>query len=207
MGVPAEIHVVLGGSYEDQQKTQGDMGMLAMLIIMLVYVVMASQFESFSKPFIIILSILFALSGAIMALAIVGTNLDMVGTLGLILLIGIAVKNGIVLVDYINLLRERGVELNEAIALSGESRLRPIMMTAFTTILGMIPMAVSRGEGSELWTTMGLVVIGGLLVSTLVTLIIVPVLYAIFERKGDQAKLEKIRKNFVFMDIDLEENK
>lgn len=205
MGVPADIHVVLGGSYENQQETTGDMGMLAMLIIMLVYVVMASQFESFSKPFIIILSILFALSGAIMALAIVGTNIDMVGMLGLILLIGIAVKNGIVLVDYINLLRERGVELKEAIALSGQSRLRPIMMTAFTTILGMIPMATSRGEGSELWTTMGVVVIGGLLVSTLVTLIIVPVLYAIFERKGEEAKLAKIRKNFVFLDINLDE--
>lgn len=207
MGVPADIHVVLGGSFKDQQETTGDMGMLSMLIIMLVYVVMASQFESFSKPFIIILSILFALSGAILALAVVGTNIDMVGMLGLILLIGIAVKNGIVLVDYINLLRERGVELKEAIALSGQSRLRPIMMTAFTTILGMIPMAASRGEGSELWTTMGIVVIGGLLVSTLVTLIIVPVLYAIFERKGDEAKLAKIRKNFVFLDIDLDDEK
>jgi len=207
MGVPADIHVVMGGSYEDQQETTGDMGMLAMLIIMLVYVVMASQFESFSKPFIIILSILFALSGAILALTVVGTNIDMVGTLGLILLIGIAVKNGIVLVDYINLLRDRGVELKEAIALSGQRRLRPIMMTAFTTILGMIPMATSRGEGSELWTTMGIVVIGGLLVSTLITLIIVPVLYAIFERKGEEARLAKVRKNFVFLDIDLNEEK
>ncbi|MCQ2299099.1 MAG: efflux RND transporter permease subunit [Bacteroidales bacterium] len=207
MGVPQGIHVVLGGSYEDQKETSGNMGMLALIIIMLVYVVMASQFESFSKPFIIILSILFALSGAIMGLSIFNTNLDMVGMLGLILLIGIAVKNGIVLVDYINLLRERGVELTEAIALSGQSRLRPIMMTAFTTILGMVPMATSKGEGSELWTTMGLIVICGLLVSTLVTLIIVPVLYAIFERKGEQAKLEKMRKNFVFMDIDLNEGK
>lgn len=205
MGVPSEIHVALAGSYKDQKENSSNMGLLSILIIMLVYVVMASQFESFSKPFIIILSILFALSGAIMGLTIFHTSLDMVGMLGLILLIGIAVKNGIVLVDYINLMRERGVELNEAIALSGESRLRPIMMTAFTTILGMIPMATSRGEGSELWTTMGLVVICGLLVSTLVTLIIVPVLYAIFERKGDEAKLEKIRKNFVFMDIDLNE--
>ena len=131
----------------------------------------------------------------------------MVGTLGVVLLIGIVVKNGIVLVDYINLMRERGIPLNEAIAMSGQSRLRPVMMTAFTTILGMIPMAASRSEGSEMWNTLGVVVIGGLLISTLVTLIVVPVLYAIFERHGDQEKLEKIRKNFVFMDIDLNDDR
>ena len=117
------------------------------------------------------------------------------------------VKNGIVLVDYINLLRERGIELNEAIALSGQSRLRPIMMTAFTTILGMIPRATSRAEGSEMWTTMGLVVIGGLTVSTFVTLLIVPVLYGIFNRRGDIEKKEKERRKFVFMNIDLDEKK
>ena len=151
------------------------------------------------------LSIPFALSGAIFALLIAGTNLDMIGMLGLILLIGIVVKNGIVLVDYINLMRERGLPLNEAIAVSGQSRLRPVLMTAFTTILGMIPMATSTSEGSEIWTTMGIIVIGGLAVSTFVTLIIVPVLYGAFYRKGDQEKLEKERKKFVFMNINLEE--
>ena len=205
MHIPQGIHVSLAGSYEDQQKTTGDMLTLGLLILMLVYVVMASQFESFSKPFIIMMSVPFALSGGILALTITGTNLDMVGSLGVILLIGIVVKNGIVLVDYINLMRERGVELNEAIALSGESRLRPVMMTALTTILGMIPMATSTSEGSELWTTMGIVVIGGLFFSTIVTLIVVPVLYAIFERKGEQDKQEKLRKKFVFMQIDLNE--
>ncbi|MBR1645012.1 MAG: efflux RND transporter permease subunit [Bacteroidales bacterium] len=205
MTVPSDIHVVLAGSYEDQQETFGNMIFLALLIIMLVYVVMASQFESFSKPFIILMSIPFALTGVILALMITGNNLDMVGALGIILLIGIVVKNGIVLVDYINLLRERGVPLNEAIALSGESRLRPVMMTAFTTILGMIPMATSTSEGSELWTTMGIVVIGGLLVSTLITLIVVPVLYGVMERKGDREREEKMRKQFVFMDIQLDE--
>ena len=205
MNIPQGIHVALAGSYEDQQKTSKDMVTLALLIIMLVYIVMASQFESFSKPFIIMMSVPFALSGGILALTITGTNLDMVGSLGVILLIGIVVKNGIVLVDYINLMRERGVELNEAIALSGESRLRPVMMTALTTILGMIPMATSTSEGSELWTTMGIVVIGGLFFSTIVTLIVVPVLYAIFERKGEQDKQEKLRKKFVFMQIDLNE--
>ena len=205
MGVPQGINVHLGGSFEDQQQSTSDMGTLALLIILLVYIVMASQFESFGKPFIIMMSIPFALTGSLLALGIFGQNIDMVGTLGLILLIGIVVKNGIVLVDYINLMRERGVELHEAIALSGQSRLRPVMMTAFTTILGMLPMALSKSEGSELWTTMGLIVIGGLLISTLITLFVVPVLYSFIERHGDQERLQKVRKNFVFMDIDLNE--
>lgn len=203
MNIPQGIHVALAGSYQDQQETSSNMLTLALLIIMLVYIVMASQFESFSNPFIIMFAIPFALSGTVLALLVTGQNLDMVGSLGIILLIGIVVKNGIVLVDYINLMRERGVPLTEAIALSGQSRLRPVMMTALTTILGMIPMATSRAEGSELWTTMGIVVIGGLLVSTCVTLIVVPVLYAIFERKSEQDKKAQLRKKFVFMNIDL----
>ena len=205
MGIPADIHVALAGNYEDQQKTTRDMGLLAALIMMLVYIVMASQFESFSKPFIIMFSIPFALTGVILVMLITGQNIDMIGLLGLVLLIGIVVKNGIVLVDYINLMRERGIPLNEAIALSGQSRLRPVLMTAFTTILGMIPMATSQSEGSEMWTTMGWVVIGGLTVSTFVTLLIVPVLYGVFNRRGDQEKLEKMRKKFVFMNINLDE--
>lgn len=206
MNVPQDIHVALAGNYEDQQDTFADMILLGILILMLVYIVMASQFESFSKPFIIMMAVPFALSGTVLALLITGQNLDMVGSLGVILLIGIVVKNGIVLVDYINLMRERGVELYEAIAISGQSRLRPVMMTAVTTILGMIPMALSTSEGSELWVTMGIVVIGGLLVSTLVTLIVVPVLYGIMERRSAISKQEKIRKNFVFMQIDLDED-
>ena len=205
MDMPQGVHVTLAGNFQDQQDAMRDMGLLAALIILLVYIVMASQFESFGKPAIIMLSIPFALSGAIFALLIAGTNIDMIGMLGLILLIGIVVKNGIVLVDYINLMRERGLQLNEAIAVSGQSRLRPVLMTAFTTILGMIPMATSTSEGSEMWTTMGTIVIGGLTVSTFVTLIVVPVLYGAFYRKGDQEKLERERKKFVFMNIKLEE--
>lgn len=201
MTLPQGVNVVIGGSYEDQQKMFGDMAMLALLIIMLVYVVMASQFESFSKPFINLFSIPFALSGVVWALLITGENLDMVGSLGVVLLIGIVVKNGIVLVDYINLMRERGLELNEAIALSGQSRLRPVMMTALTTILGMIPMAASHSEGSEMWNTMGIVVIGGLLVSTIITLVVVPVLYAIFERKSEADRKARMEKDFIFMQI------
>lgn len=201
VGTPHGISTKLAGSYENQQDTFGDMITLALLIIMLVYIVMASQFESFSKPFIIMMSIPFAISGTILALLITGTSLDMMGALGLILLIGIVVKNGIVLVDYINLMRDRGYELKEAIALSGQSRLRPVLMTAFTTILGMVPMAMSTSEGSELWHGMGIVVIGGLTVSTFVTLIVVPVLYAIFSRKSERDDQAKLRKTFVFMDI------
>ena len=206
MDIPAEIHYDLAGDYKEQQDSSRDMLLLGALIIMLVYIVMASQFESFSKPFIIMFSIPFAISGVILMMFITGNNLDMIGALGLILLIGIVVKNGIVLVDYINLMRERGIALYEAIALSGKSRLRPVLMTAFTTILGMIPMATSNSEGSEMWTTMGLVVIGGLTVSTFVTLIIVPVLYGIFNRKGEIEKKEKERKKFVFMNIELDNN-
>ena len=205
MDIPQGVHYALAGSYEDQQDSTADMGLLAILIMILVYIVMASQFESFGKPAIIMFSIPFALTGVILALLITGENLDMVGMLGIVLLIGIVVKNGIVLVDYINLLRERDVPLYEAIALSGQSRMRPVMMTALTTILGMIPMATSTAEGSEIWTTMGIVVIGGLLISTLVTLIVVPVLYGAFNRRGDHERQEKIRKKFVFMNINLDE--
>ncbi len=206
MEMPSEIHVALAGNYKDQQDSSRDMLVLGMLILMLVYIVMASQFESFSKPFIIMFSIPFAISGVVLMMFFTGNNIDMVGLLGLILLIGIVVKNGIVLVDYINLMRERGIALNEAIAISGQSRLRPVLMTAFTTILGMIPMATSTSEGSEIWTTMGLVVIGGLTVSTFITLIIVPVLYGVFNRRGDIEKKEKERKKFVFMNIQLDES-
>ncbi len=205
MDIPQGIHVDIAGNYEEQQESFADMGVLAALIILLVYIVMASQFESFSKPFIIMMSIPFAITGVILALLVTGQTLDMVGALGVILLIGIVVKNGIVLVDYINLMRERDVPLKEAIALSGQSRLRPVLMTAFTTILGMVPMALSTSEGSEIWVTMGVVVIGGLLVSTIITLIVVPVLYAVFVRNDEKKRLEKIRKNFVFMQIDASE--
>ena len=200
--IPQGVNVILGGTYEDQQETFADMGMLLALIVLLVYIVMASQFEDFMKPLIIMSAAVMAIPGVIWALYITGTSLDMIGALGVILLIGIVVKNGIVLVDYTNLMRERGYELNEAIALSGQSRLRPVLMTAFTTILGMVPMAISQSEGSEMWQPLGIVVIGGLTISTLVTLIIVPILYAITSRHGDRNKEAENRKNFIFMQID-----
>ena len=201
IGVPNGIVVDYGGSYEDQQETFGDIGILLALVLMLVYVVLASQFESFSKPFIILMSVPFAITGVILALLITGVSLDMIGALGVIMLVGIVVKNGIVLVDYINLMRDRGYELNEAITMSGKSRLRPVLMTSITTILGMVPMAVSSGEGSEMWKPLGIVVIGGLTVSTLVTLLIVPVLYATMSRHGERDKEGRNRENFIFMQL------
>ena len=198
---PSDVKIVIGGDLEDQQESSRDMTMLFGLIVILVYIVMASQFESLSKPFIIMMSIPFAISGVIFSLLITGTTLNMVGMLGVIMLAGIVVKNGIVLVDYINLMRDRNLELNQAIVVSGRSRLRPVLMTAATTILGMIPMAVSSGEGAEIWAPMGVVVIGGLIVSTVITLIIVPVLYAIFSKHGERDKAEAVKQSFVFYDM------
>ena len=202
---PAGYSIRLAGAYEDQQESFGKLGMLGALILILVYIVMASQFESFSNPGIIMFTVPFALSGVILALWITGVSLDMIGALGIVLLVGIVVKNGIVLVDYINLMRERGHDLNEAIQISGQSRMRPVLMTAFTTILGMVPMAVSQGEGAEMWRPLGIVVIGGLTVATFLTLYIVPVIYGAMSKKGERDKLKKVRENFIFMDIDVKD--
>ena len=204
LDVPQGIVVRLAGDYEDQQQTFMQMILLAALIIMLVYITMASQFESFIKPFVIMFTIPFALSGVVLALFVTGRSLDMIGALGLVMLIGIVVKNGIVLIDYIDLLRERGMALNDAIVTAGRSRVRPILMTAFTTILGMVPMALSQGEGSEMWQPMGIVVIGGLLVSTFLTFFMVPTLYGAVSRHGERDKQAQLRKNFIFMDIKLD---
>ncbi|MCL2329242.1 MAG: efflux RND transporter permease subunit, partial [Bacteroidetes bacterium] len=204
--IPQGVVVNVGGTYEDQMELVWDMLTLMLLIILLVYIVMASQFESFSKPFLILLgSIPFAFAGAMFALYLAGVDLEMVGMLGMVLLVGIVVKNGIVLVDYINLMRDRGYELHEAIALSGESRLRPVLMTALTAILGMVPMALSTAEGSEMWVPLGIVVIGGLIFATVVTLVIVPVLYAVISRHGERDKEAEIRKSYIFFDQKLSE--
>ena len=201
LDLPTGYTTHLAGNYEDQQDTFRNMILLGALIIILVYIVMASQFESLRMPGIIMFTVPFALSGVVLALWITGRSLDMIGALGLVLLVGIVVKNGIVLVDYINLMRERGNELNSAIQMSGRSRLRPVLMTAFTTVLGMIPMAVSSGEGAEMWQPLGIVVIGGLTVSTFLTLYVVPVLYGVMSRHGDRDKQEALRKKFIFMNI------
>ncbi|MBP5210351.1 MAG: efflux RND transporter permease subunit [Bacteroidales bacterium] len=203
--VPNGVTTDISGSFEEMQKSFSDMAMLLLLIMLLVYIVMASQFESFSKPAIIMLAIPFALTGVILALWVTGTTLDLVGALGIVMLVGIVVKNGIVLVDYTNLMRDRGYSLYDAIALAGHSRLRPVLMTAFTTMLGMLPMALSKGSGSEMWHPMGIVVIGGLLVSTVITLIVVPVFYGLVSRSGERDKESKERQKYIFMQLSTEE--
>jgi HAE1 family hydrophobic/amphiphilic exporter-1 len=198
--IPHDLMVHIGGAYEDQQESFVNLALLLLLSLILVFIVMASQFESFSNPFVIMFSIPFAFSGSFFALYLTGTTLNLIAALGMVLLVGIVVKNGIVLVDYINLMRDRGMHLNEAIKVSGRSRLRPVLMTSLTTILGMLPMALSSGEGAEIWSPMGISVIGGLTFSTLITLIIIPVMYAIVSRSGERDKIQKIRKRFNFMD-------
>ncbi len=198
--VPSQIMIAIGGAYEEQMDSFIDLATLLALSLILVYLVMASQFESLRMPFIIMFSIPFAFTGVILALVITGTSLSVVAALGAVLLVGIVVKNGIVLVDFINLMRDRGIELYDAIALSGKSRLRPVLMTAATTVLGMLPLAMSTGEGAEIWRPMGITVIGGLIVSTLVTMIIVPVMYASLASRDERKKKDKVRKQFLFMD-------
>ena len=176
--IPAELSVEIGGSYEDQQEMFGDLIMLLAMIIILVYIVMASQFESFMSPFVIMFSIPFAFVGVLLGLWVTGTPLGTMGMIGILILMGIVVKNGIVLIDYTILMRERGKSVAEASVIAAKSRLRPILMTTLTTVLGMIPMAVGQGEGSEMWRSLGMVVAWGLSISTLVTLVIIPTVYA-----------------------------
>ncbi len=184
--VPTGIMVQISGAIEDQKESFMDIAFLMMISLILVYLVMASQFESLKMPLIIMFSIPFAFSGVAIALFLTSTTLSVISGIGAVMLIGIVVKNAIVLVDFINLMRERGNELYEAISISGRSRLRPVIMTSATTILGMLPLAMSKGSGSELWSPMGIAVIGGLVFSTLVTLVLVPVVYAVFARRGER---------------------
>lgn len=192
--IPSDIGLRIGGSFEDQQETNSDLATLMLLCVMLVYIVMAAQFESLTYPFIIVLSLLFGLAGVLLALMVTGQPMSLMAMIGLVMLIGIVVKNGIVLVDYVNLNRERGMSVDKAVIAAGKSRLRPILMTTCTTILGMIPMAIPRGQGSEMWQPMGIAVVGGLALSTILTLIYVPALYSIFGGNGIRLKRKKYQK-------------
>lgn len=197
--VPSDVTFFVGGDYEDQQESFQSLTVLLLLSLMLVYIVMAAQFESFKMPFIIMMAIPFAFTGVVLALLMTGTSLSVVAALGGIMLVGIVTKNGIVLIDFINLMRERGVPLYEAIAQSCRSRLRPVLMTSLTTILGMVPMALSQGEGSETWRPMGIAVIGGMVFSTIVTMIIVPAIYAATNKSGNRNKEKTLAKQYTFM--------
>ena len=175
--LPHELSWRIGGDYEDQQDMFRDMIMLMLLIIILVYMVMASQFESFMGPFVIMFSIPFAFVGVALGSMVHGLPLGAMSLIGIIILLGIVVKNGIVLIDYTILCQERGMGVREASVTAAKSRLRPILMTTLTTVLGMLPMAMGTGEGSELWKGLGTTVAWGLSFSTLITLVIIPVVY------------------------------
>ncbi|MGL5938398.1 MAG: efflux RND transporter permease subunit [Phocaeicola sp.] len=194
MDLPAGVTVQVAGSFEDQQESFSDLGVLGVLIILLVFIVMAAQFESLTYPFIIMFSIPLAFSGVLMTLYFTGTTLNVMSLLGAVMLIGIVVKNGIVLIDYISLCRERGFSITNSVIVSGRSRLRPVLMTTMTTVLGMVPLAIGQGEGAEMWRPLGLSVVGGLTVSTILTLILVPVLYCIFAGTGVKRQRRKLRK-------------
>lgn len=193
MDIPQGISVQLAGQYEDQQESFSDLLLLAVLILILVYIVMAAQFESYTYPGIIMTSVLFAFSGVFFILYLTGHTLNVMSLIGAIMLIGIVVKNGIVLIDYIGLNRERGLSIKRSVVLGGKSRLRPVIMTSLTTILGMVPMACGTGQGSELWRPMGTAVIGGLTFSTILTLLFVPALYCVFAGRGVRRNRRKMR--------------
>lgn len=194
MEIPSTIYIDLGGTLKDQQEGYADLGTLLLIIVLLVYIVMASQFESMIYPFIIMFSVPFGLSGVLIALVLTGTSVNMMSMIGFIMLVGIVVKNGIVLVDYINLNRERGMGVIQAVTKGGRSRLRPVLMTTATTILGMVPLAISSSEGSEFWKPMAVSVIGGLTVSTILTLLVVPALYVIVSAWQIRRKAKKLAK-------------
>jgi len=160
----------------------------------LVYIVMASQFESFTYPFIIMFAVLFGFTGVFVGLAVTGYSLGIMAMVGMLMLIGIVVKNGIVLIDFTILCRERGMSIVDSVVTAGKSRLRPILMTTFTTVLGMIPLAVGKGEGAEMWNSLGITVAWGLSISTLITLVLVPVIYSMFADFGVRRKARKAKR-------------
>jgi len=181
--VPSGIEYKIGGSVQEQADSFKDLFTAMMMGIILVYLVMAAQFESLVDPFIIMFAIPFAVVGVVWALLLTGTILSINAFIGLIMLVGIVVNNGIVLIDYTNLMRARGLSVSEAVIVSGRRRLRPVLMTTLTTIFGLLPLALSTSEGSETWVPLGVTVIGGLFASTVITLVFVPTLYAIFEER------------------------
>jgi len=181
--IPAGVETKLAGQLTSQNESFGDLKMVLIISILLVYMVMAAQFESFKHPFIIMLAVPFTLVGVVAAFLITNTTLSVTTFIGIIMLAGIVVKNGIILVDYTNMLRKRGYKLYDAIQEGARSRLRPVVMTSSTMILAMVPMALSGGMGYEMFAPIAITMIGGLLFSMLITLVIVPVFYAISNRK------------------------
>ncbi len=180
--LPSDVMINFGGEAEEQAKTFKDMALLLALSIILVYMVMAAQFESLVEPFIIMFAVPFTFTGVFLGFLLTGTTLSIITFLGIIMLMGIVVNNAIVLISYINILRARGLSMLEAVTAGGKDRLRPVLMTTITTLAGLLPLAISKGEGSEIWRPLGITMIGGLSVSTLITMLFVPTLYAVVSR-------------------------
>ncbi|MFY9402580.1 MAG: efflux RND transporter permease subunit [Candidatus Omnitrophota bacterium] len=181
--IPSDIIVSFGGEVEEQHKAFKDLTLLLILGIALVYMVMAGQFESLLDPFIVMFSIPFTFVGVILGFVLTRTYLSINTFLGIIMLMGIVVNNAIVLISYINILRARGFSMYDAVTSAGKDRLRPVLMTTITTLVGLLPLALSRGSGSETWQPLGITMISGLSVATFVTMFLVPTLYAVFHRK------------------------
>ncbi len=187
-GLPPGYFIEFGGQYENMKEAFVIMAAAFALATLLVYMIMASQFESFRHPFVIMFTIPLALFGVIVALLVSGKPVSLPVLIGFIMLGGIAVNNGIVMVDYINQLKRRGVEKKEAILQACAVRLRPVLITAFTTILGMLPMALSTSQGSEMRAPMAITVVGGLIATTLLTLFVIPIIYSLFDRVSFKEK-------------------
>jgi HAE1 family hydrophobic/amphiphilic exporter-1 len=180
--LPANYGINITGEEEKRQESMGGLMFALLLSVVLVYMVMASQFESLLHPFTILLTIPLALVGAILLFFITGTTINIMGVIGIIMLSGIAVNSSIILVDRINQLKESGMVLTEAIVEAAQQRIRPILMTSITTILSLLPMAIAFGDGASLRAPMAIAVIGGLVTSTLLSLIVIPCVYYLFEQ-------------------------
>lgn len=186
--IPSDYQVIIGGTAEDQQEAFFYLALAFLAAVLMVYMIMASQFESLIDPLIIMFTVPLSIIGVFIFLAITGTSFSVMALVGIVMLVGIAVNNGIVLVDYINQQRKKGMELFEAVEYGCKARMRPVLMTALTTILGMVPLAIEMGEGAETWSPLARAVIGGLSATTVLTLIVIPVLYVMFEHAGEKVK-------------------
>ena len=195
MDMPEGVSYEITGAFEQQQEAFADLGTLLLLIVFLVFIVMAAEFESLASPFVIMFSVPFAFTGVILGLLVTGVPLSIIAFIGAIMLVGIVVKNGIVLIDYTILNRERGMSVRTALLHAGASRLRPVLMTTLTTVFGMVPMAIGIGQGSEMWQPMGVTVAFGLTISTLVTLLLIPCIYALVSRRQIRRRRKKSLKN------------
>ena len=190
----ADVGMHIGGQGEELGESVRALLFAFGLAVFLVYLVMASQFESLLHPFVILFTIPLALVGAVLSLLLTNSPVSVVVFIGLILLVGLVVKNAIILIDKVNQLREQGVAKHEALIEGARSRLRPIIMTTMCTLFGFLPLALAFGEGAEVRSPMAITVIGGLLVSTLLTLVVIPVVYDLLDRRADEYYAERGRR-------------